>query len=62
MKQKIKSLKGKTVRLYWENNGWHHNAVGIIGEIEEVQFGFKVNGDKSISVRFETVKNVELIN
>jgi len=61
MKAKIKALKGKTVRLFWHNNGWHHNAVGVIGKLKIVQFAFTINGSLKINIRFENVTDIELI-
>jgi len=61
MKQKIKSLTNRTVRLFWEKNGWHHNAVGIIKKPWKVQFDFNMNGEMLIRIRYDNVKDVELI-
>ena len=61
MKEKIKELTGKTVRLWWNDNGWYHNIVGIVGEIRELEFDFKMNGDMIFKVKYENVTNFKLI-
>ena len=61
MKQKIKALAGKTTRLLWHKNGWHYNAVGVIGDVKIVQFVFTVNGNLKINIRFENVTDIQPI-
>ena len=52
MKKKIEALTGKTVRLFWNENGWYHNFVGVIGKIGETHFNFKINGEMIFRVKY----------
>ena len=62
MKAKIKALTGKTVRLFWHKNGWHHNAVGVIGKAKIVRFAFTINGNLKINIRFDNVTDFKEID
>ena len=61
MKQQIKALTDKFVRLEWRKNGGTHSFTGVIKHPKIVQFTFVVNKEHRHKVRFENVKNVELI-
>ena len=61
MKAKIKALRGKMVRLYWGTNRNPHNTVGVIMKLRRVQFDFKRNGEKVISIRFDNVTDIKEI-
>ena len=61
MKAKIKALTGKTVRLFWNENGWYHNFVGVIGKIREKQFNFKINDEMIFRVKYINTTNFKLI-
>ena len=62
MKEKIKELTGKTIRLWWNNDGWYFNdMVGLIGEIRELEFDLKLNGDMIFKVKYKNVTDFKLI-
>ena len=61
MKAKIKALTGKTVRLFWNENGWYHNFVGVIGKIGEIQFNFKINDEMIFKVKYINATDFKLI-
>ena len=61
MKAKIKALTGKTVRLWWNENGWYHNIVGVIGKIYDKEFNFKMNDEKIFKVKYINVTDFKEI-
>ena len=61
MKEQVKSFRDKFVRLEWRKNGGTHSMTGIIKNPKIVQFTFLVNKEQKHNIRFEQVKNIELI-
>ena len=61
MKKKIALLKGKMCWLSWKVNGCKHRMAGIVKNIHDVRFEFKLNNGMLAKIKHKSVTNIEEI-
>lgn len=62
MKQQIKKLIGKSVRLSYKINGYHHTLVGYIISVSKDSFVFELIDYHPFSILYEHVTEIIEVN
>ena len=63
MKEKLKKLKGKMIRLNYFVNGYNHSQVGVIEKTNSEAFKFRPNEyNDTLALSYNQVEDFEIVD